>query len=78
MDIFGLEVSPGSICTFQENAYDRLASTEQAISDALKGEPIAGADEAGMRVAGHCGGCMSCGLKSGRCIILIPVKAILP
>ncbi len=52
MDIFGLEVSPGSICTFQSNAYDRLASTEQAISDALKVEPIAGADETGMRVAG--------------------------
>ncbi len=52
MDIFGLEVSPGSICTFQENAYDQLASTEQAIADALKGEPVAGADETGMRVAG--------------------------
>ena len=52
MDIFGLEVSPGSICTFQSNAYDRLASTEKAITDALKVEPIAGADETGMRVAG--------------------------
>lgn len=52
MDIFGLEVSPGSICTFQKNAYDQLASTEQAIKDALKAVPIAGADETGMRVAG--------------------------
>ncbi|WP_252178549.1 IS66 family transposase [Endozoicomonas sp. 4G] len=52
MDIFGLEVSPGSICTFQEKAYNQLASTEQAIADALKVEPIAGADETGMRVAG--------------------------
>lgn len=52
MDIFGLEVSTGSICTFQKNAYDQLASTEQAIKYALKGEPIAGADETGMRVAG--------------------------
>ena len=52
MDIFGLEVSPGSLCTFQKNAYDQLASTEQAISDALKGAPVAGADETGMRVAG--------------------------
>ena len=52
LDIFGLEVSPGSICTFQENAYDQLASTEQAIVDALKNAPIAGADETGMRVAG--------------------------
>ena len=24
MDIFGLEVSPGSVCTFQQNAYDQL------------------------------------------------------
>lgn len=30
MDIFGLEVSPGSICTFQKNAYDQLANTKQA------------------------------------------------
>ena len=52
MDIFGLEVSPGSLCTFQKNAYDQLASTEQAIADALKGAPVAGADETGMRVAG--------------------------
>ena len=52
LDIFGLEVSPGSICAFQENAYDQLASTEQAIADALNNEPIAGADETGMRVAG--------------------------
>ena len=52
MDIFGLEVSPGSICTFQENAYDQLASTEKAIADALKNVPVAGADETGMRVAG--------------------------
>ena len=51
-DIFGLEVSPGSICTFQKNAYDQLASTEQAIVDALKDAPVAGADETGMRVAG--------------------------
>ena len=51
-DIFGLEVSPGSICTFQENAYDQLASTEQAIADALKDASVAGADETGMRVAG--------------------------
>ena len=52
MDVFGLEVSPGSICTFQENAYEYLASTEQAIADALKTAPIAGADETGMRVDG--------------------------
>ena len=52
MDVFGLEVSPGSICTFQENAYEYLASTEQAIADALKAAPIAGADETGMRVDG--------------------------
>ena len=45
-------MSTGSICTFQKNAYDQLASTEQAIKYALKGEPIAGADETGMRVAG--------------------------
>ena len=47
MDIFGLEVSPGSICTFQNNAYDQLSSTEQATEQA-----VAGADETGMRVAG--------------------------
>ena len=52
MDIFGLEVSPGSICTFQEKAYDQLSSTEQAIADALRNAPVAGADETGMRVAG--------------------------
>ncbi len=51
-DIFGLEVSPGSICTFQANAYDRLASTEAAIANALKKVPVAGADETGMRVKG--------------------------
>ena len=81
MDIFGLEVSPGSICTFQKNAYDQLASTEQAITDALKGEAIAGADETGMRVAGTLWwmrGCMSCVLRNGRFTTLIPVKATLP
>jgi transposase len=51
-DIFSLEVSPGSICTFQKNAYDQLASTEQAIVDALKNAQVAGADETGMRVDG--------------------------
>ena len=40
MDILRLEVSLGSVCTFQENAYDQLAITEQAIADALKGEPV--------------------------------------
>ena len=48
----GWKVSPGSICTFQKNAYDQLASTEQAIADALRAAPVAGADETGMRVAG--------------------------
>lgn len=52
MDVFGLEVSPGSICTFQKNAYDQLSSTEQVIADALREAPIAGADETGMRVEG--------------------------
>ena len=51
-DIFGLEVSPGSICNFQKNAYDQLGSTEQAIANALKSAEIAGADETGMRVDG--------------------------
>ncbi len=51
-DIFGLEVSPGSICAFQDVAYTQLASTEQVIIDALINEPVAGADETGMRVCG--------------------------
>lgn len=34
MDIFGLVVSPGSICTFQENAYDQPG-------DCLRVAPVA-------------------------------------
>ena len=52
LDIFGLEVSPGSVCTFQENAYERLESTEGVIREALKESSVLGADETGMRVAG--------------------------
>ena len=77
-DIFGLEVSPGSICTFQKNAYDQLASTEQAIVDALKDAPVAGADETGMRVAGSLWWMHFCVLISGHCTILIPVKVNRP
>jgi transposase len=51
-DLFGLPLSDATVLAINEEARILLAPTVAAMGEALKGAPVAHADETGMRVAG--------------------------
>jgi transposase len=51
-DLFGVSVSEGTVNNIQVEAYDRLATVEDAIKAALSAAPVAHADETGIYVGG--------------------------
>lgn len=51
-DLFGLPLSDATVLAINEEARTLLAPTVAAMGEALKGAPVAHADETGMRVAG--------------------------
>lgn len=51
-DLFGVSVSEGTVNNVQAEAYDRLATVEDAIKAALATAPVLHADETGMYVGG--------------------------
>ena len=52
-DLFGLDVSEGTLAAAQQTAYIRLQPVEQAIREALRVEAVVHVDETGVRVAGR-------------------------
>src|SRR5438445_4314647 len=51
-DLFGLEISPGTLVAWVGQASERLQSTVAGIATDLRTAPVVGADESGLRVSG--------------------------
>ena len=51
-DLYGVHMSAGTVNTILKNAYERLATTEEAIKAAIRASPVVHADETGMYVNG--------------------------
>lgn len=51
-DLFGLEISPGTLVTWVDQAGERLQPAVDAIAADLRRAPVVGADESGLRVSG--------------------------
>jgi transposase len=52
-DLFGIQVSEGTLGSTQQQAYTTLVPVEQAIQSALQHAPVLHVDETGIRVMGH-------------------------
>ena len=52
-DQFGLDISQGSLCNFNKEAYDKLEPFEQSVIEGLKISRVLNADETGIKIDGH-------------------------
>lgn len=52
-ELFGCTISPGTLHTTRGRCAEKLVGVEARIKAALKRAPVIGADETGLRVAGH-------------------------
>lgn len=52
-ELFGCSISPGAVQTTQERCSTKPVGAEARIKAALRSAPVIGADETGLRVAGH-------------------------
>ena len=52
-DQFGLDISQGTLCNFNREAYDKLESFEQNIIEELKKSSVLNADETGIKINGE-------------------------
>jgi transposase len=51
-ELYGLNISPATICAWIEAAAERVASSVEAIKESVQAAPVVGSDESGLRVDG--------------------------
>ena len=51
-ELYGLNISPATICAWIEAAAERVAPSVEAIKESIQAAPVVGADESGLRVDG--------------------------
>jgi len=49
-DLYGLNISPATICAWIDAAAQRVASSVEAVKESVQAAPMVGADESGLRV----------------------------
>ena len=49
-DLYGLNISPATICAWIDAAAQRVASSVEAVKESVQAAPVVGADESGLRV----------------------------